>query len=161
MENYNTSLVQELRDTIKAQTLMKSPKVNEYIVPVIDINPKHARISTVVNNSNTSNSTGGTIFTPNSNMDFYLTNIAMSSIRDATATATLFYVSAVINGATKRICQIAGITLNANSQVKVINLTNPLKIDRGTVISFVSDTAVGNFNVAIELYGYYDEQSKS
>lgn len=100
------------------------------------------------------NATATTIFTCSSTKDSYITHCSLSSIKDVTSTSTKSIITAVIDGATKEILEIAGITLTADSQAMACNFSTPIKVDRSSVISVRNSTAVANVNTVAVISGF-------
>jgi len=158
---YNTELLKELRDGIKGQQLTGSfpNKLASAVVPVMEVNPKLLRRTTIIREKLVTNTAEATIYTTPTNQDFYLTGISMAYIKDATSQSTYQRVLVVTNGATSNIAYLPQITLTAGQANHFISFDKPVKIDRNTNISGGVGNATANISSAIIIYGYIDEQS--
>jgi len=159
MANINNSqLSKELIDGAKIQTSFdKIPtQLADKVVPVMEVNPKLLKITGVVKNASISNATGGTIYTLPTDKDFYLTDCALSVIKDATSTSVGSDLTAVMDGQTIYLLSVPGITLTAQNQTVTLSLKNPLKLDRGSLIRATASTNVANIKYSGTIYGYLE-----
>ncbi len=109
-------------------------------------------------------STTGTIniYTTPADKDFYLIGFLASYQKDAavdTATGN-FSLTATIDGASKNLMSFSFLTLTASQQTQSSNLTIPIKIDRGTSITFTGTFGAGTMRRDVSLYGYTQETTK-
>ena len=155
----NSQLTREIIEGAKIETAFDSVpnQIAEKVVPVMEVNPKMMRRTTIVKENSLVNALAVTIYTTNSTQDFYLTSAQLAGYKDNTSTTTLIRIVATINGAATAICGCGSVTLNAHSIVAPNQIINPIKIDRGSSIQIVSATNVGNFSVDGIIMGYYDE----
>ena len=135
----------ELRDVAKIQVgsdIIPNVMSNQ-VVPVIDVNPKHARIINYLKaKPMVSNFTSSTIdTTPSGNIDIYLVSATLSAKFHTGGTAT--YVSLRIFVDTLSIdilscCNFAG---DGTTGSQTITFPIPIKIDRNSTIRIISDVA--------------------
>jgi len=134
----NSSTVREL---IKAAGLTAGDgiptRLAESVVPVIDINPSHARVCDIVILTAPSSSGNATIYTTPSDKDFYLVSASLGVIKDATcndATGNASSIVITVNSVQQSLLQIAGITATAQMENFSSFFPVPIKIDRNTAI---------------------------
>ncbi len=155
---YNTDLINEVREVAKIQQLTDTiPKIlGQTIVPVIDVNPKHARIINIVQKQAIINSTSGTIYYTPLDKDFYLCGAQLSMIKDSTATSLYSIIQATPFGKTSsvEILMIAGLSLTAQNDSISISFEKPIRLARGTNINLAKSTNVGNVTASGIIYGY-------
>jgi hypothetical protein len=155
------------RELIKAANLQVGfddipSELAKSIVPVININPKNYTISNVVAINDIVNSGGSaTVYTVPTNKDFYLTNASLSMIKDVTATSigTTLTVTPETGLATT-ILKIIGLTLTVQEEAVQLNLTFPLKLKKGSVISLANSTATGNVSASASIVGFTVENNQ-
>jgi len=138
------------------QNVDKVPnELAEKIVPVFETNPELLRKGFVRHATLTADAT---LYTTPTNQDFYLTNIVLSNTKDAASDCSGVHISATINGANVRLCQITGITLTAGSMNISRTFKEPIKIDRGTNITVSHLTGAGAVLATYaSIAGYLDE----
>jgi len=128
--------------------------VQNQIVPVLEVNRPYIEVSRASTNNN---SVGNTIFTTPADKDFYLTNITVSSCKDATALATYTRVYTTISGQTQVLVEIPHITGQVKSNDVCITYPFPIKIDRGVTIAISRDNATGNISGGFSIQGYMQD----
>ncbi len=159
MINQNSAVSQEIRDVLKLQGAINPiPRnVDDRIIPVIDINPKHAQKIEIIKSAS-----GGTAlsYTTPADMDFYLTNAALGYAKAAADTGTFMRIRAYVNGAQLNILGLVGITGTAeNKETEEYYGQIGIKIDRNTVID---SSESGTFTTGWKsIKGFIDYQSKA
>ena len=154
----NSDLTNELRDVAKIQVgadIIPNILSNQ-VVPVIDVNPKHARILNITSGASTSATGASTIYTTPTDKPFYLTTIGFAFIKDVVcdiATGAMT-VKVVINGASQNIIIIPIITLTAQSGVYQIDLPKPMLLDRGSTVFMSATFGAGVLSRAGYITGY-------
>lgn len=161
--NRNSSVSEEVRDVFKLQQNVDGiiSNVAGQIIPVCDVNPKHARLTNFIKYA-TGSSTGGTIVTTDAVKETYLTGFSFSLIKDATSTVTDTSIRATINGEVIRIFENISITLTAEKTNTSLTFMHPIKIDKSTAISVTNNgggTGLGKY--AITLYGFTIDNPKA
>ena len=159
--NYNSVLTQEIRDVLKLQGGRdRMPQlVEEKIMPVIDVNPKHAKVATVlVTLSKTTTSSNTTLLAANTGKDVYITAINYSCSQDVVCDNVLMTLTGTFNGAASTpIYRRNKNTTTAESFFDRIEFNPALKIDRGTAILYTAAFTAGALSATISIFGYYDE----
>lgn len=154
---HNSNLINELRDVAKLQQLndIIPSQLADKVVPVIDVNPKHARIVNWISDATASNATSANFTSLPDNKEFYLTSATLSLIKDATATSTLSRILLNLpDGSTKAIISIPSFTLTAQNQSLMINFNPPIFLQRGQTITVSNSTNVGNIKATGNITGY-------
>ncbi len=154
----NSQVVKEVIDGFKLD--LNSDKIPP-IIPVIDVNLKHNKNIDIIRTGECFDATSAIIYATPTSGDFYLKSVVVSSIRDSTATALFYGVTAVINGVTVFIVKVPQRATNAITPPSVcqISFDNPIKIDKNSNINVVSDTNVALIKVTATIHGYIDEIS--
>lgn len=151
---HNSDLLKEVREGASLQQLDGGiPSIlDNKIVPVMEVNPKLLRRANIVD-GNARSTSGATviIYTTPSDRDFYLTSLQWYLVKtaacdSATAAAT---ITVVIDGATKSLVRYGEITLTAQEISESTTFTVPIKLDRGSAITFNS----GTFTAGAKVYG--------
>lgn len=153
---YNTDISKELRDGAKIAVAREGipNQLQNFVMPVMEVNPKLLRTNTIVRYNEFFNDTAGTILTTPANQDFYLTSASLSVTKDATSTSTMSRIRCVIDGVTTYLLPLAHLTLTAQNQQIALNFDKPIKLDRNTALSFITATNVGNIRVAAAITGF-------
>jgi hypothetical protein len=143
-------LVDESRLNVAYDTIPST--VIPSIQPVITVEKKYCDISKIIT---LNNGTAGIIYTTPTQADFYLCSASISIIKDAGATSTLSYISAVLNsGIAASILPISSLTTTAQTANNTITFSPPLKIARGTNITLNHATANANISGSAAITGY-------
>lgn len=159
---YNSDLSREIQQGARLQVRDRMPsELAEKVVPVMEVNPKLLRRINIVKSLLRVNQTISTIWTTDTEKDFYICAANLSYIKDANSTATTIQITAVIDGATVVVLGIPTLTLTAGSNSLHVAFPFPIKVDRGTVVRAGADTAVANISTWAQVHGYYDDTSKS
>lgn len=155
---YNSNLTKELIDVAKLQQSKGEipSELAEKVIPVIDINPKHARVANVVKRTIATNATAQTIYTTPTDKDFYLTSASLAMIKDATATSLFSTIQLIPDGSTSTIpiLLIPGFTLTAQTGQISLSFPAPIKVAKGTNITINNSTNVGNVSADGCITGY-------
>jgi hypothetical protein len=156
MKHYNQSLAFELAKILNIKGDNVSSDIEDYIQPVIEVNPRLNKVGFAFVGTST-NATSSTIFTTSSSNDTYITAMILSVIKDVTSQSSVTNISVTINGASVIICSIPSITLTVQNQSVSIQLTNPIKIDKGTNVQVINGNGTANITAKACVYGFVDE----
>ena len=154
----NSQVISEVIDELKLDTrvnIIPSP------IPVIEVGMKAVKNPIVYyagfSGSGNSQIVSNTYF---KGQEFYITNLSLSLIKDATSDMPTgrAAIIATINSALVDLISISVLTLTAQNYTVSIAFTHPVKIDRNTAISFLGGTTtVGNRQLYCNIFGYVDE----
>lgn len=157
-KHYNNTLNESANRNFSFKGESIDPEVIDGIQPVVDMLTSIP--CNIVRQSSTVNSASATIYTTPSDKDFYLVGYVFSIIKDATATATNMEIYAYIDGVNRSLCRIVGLTLTPQNDSIAMQFEHPIKVDRGTNISIINNTAVANLSVSANIFGYTVETTK-
>jgi hypothetical protein len=131
------------------------------IVPVIDVNPKHSRRITIFKRGATTTTTEAGLYTTPTDRDFYLIGCTLSYKKDVTSDSTNAYLRGVIYGDNSAtiILNLDSETLTANHDHIELVFPIPLKMARGQAITYRMPITAGTMVVAGEIFGYLDQVS--
>lgn len=158
--NSNQKIDQNIRATLRNRLLERLTKVDNQIVPTIEINP----IPNVVldrfatGGSATSAATVTLITTPATGGDFYLFGVNFSYVKDATCDVSDGNISItfVQNSVTQNLVRCAINTLTAQDQMINLALPAPIRLDRNTSVQITAPTfTAGKFNRHATLFGLF------
>lgn len=154
---YNSDLSKEIRDVGKIQISRDNipSRLGDTVLPVIDVNPKHARVVNKIFSGSLS-ATGGFSFSAGPKT-LYLTGFNMEYTADVAADNTVIFLRVTVGGANVDF-NIRKQTLTAGSDHLSQSFPVPIPIDRNSSIYCVSTFAAGACTYGCTLYGYYDEQ---
>ena len=132
----NTQTKKEMEDAVRGNSVtnIAPTKVNDFIQPVININPKDYRRVNIVR----SRATAGAIYTTPVDKDFFLTSSFLSVAKVAADTGTDASVTCTIDGASQTLTTVSGVTLTLNFANLAREFNPPIKIDRNTAITSVA-----------------------
>jgi hypothetical protein len=148
----STELINNIIDASKIDVRVTSiPNA----LPVYEVNPKLMRDGFAIAGS-LNNATSVTILTASTTGKTYIDGFQVAWTKDASATTTAIYVSAIISIA-KTVLTIPLTTLRVGDGVCNIMLRHPLLIDKGSILTLNSLTNVANFTAGIVVYGHFDE----
>jgi hypothetical protein len=160
---YNSALTKEIIEGARLQQNQGGipSEIAEKVIPVMEVNPKLLVRNDIVKYRLDNNSAGGTIYTVPTDMEFYLTNVYMSLIKDVTATSILSTITAVIDGTSGStvILAIPGLSLTPQTLTADVTFANPIKLAAGSVIASASTTNVANIRVTNIISGYLIKNS--
>ncbi len=159
---HNSDLFKELREGLKSQQLRDGILPNqlaEKVVPVMEVNPKLLRrtkvLVTLERTTTTGASPGTTILTTNPGKDTFLTGISFSVASDATADNTQIRVRIQDeNNITGYIISLNKITLTASRDTVHYTFPIPIKLFRGSVVTYLNVFTVGVSTSQMTLWGY-------
>jgi len=150
MDIFNPETIKEMRDVLRIQGTEPLPPLSL----VANVNPKNTRKINICRRQTLTNGTTATIYSVPTDRRFYLTNVSLSMIKDATATTTTVSVIGTIKGETEtRILDFVGLTLTAQNQVATLNFAFPCEMEPGTTIRVISATNVGNISANSVVHG--------
>jgi len=151
----NINLVKRFNDIFRLKSESAPTEVLNSFVPVVTMQPE----SDIGVQNSAFNATSAVILATPLDKDFFITSAQISSVKDATATATASSVTCVRGGAIFNILAVAHLTLTQEFSVanNAIHFLTPLKVDRGTNILVSNSTAVGNIRTYGVVYGFYGE----
>lgn len=158
----SSSLSAEIRDVLKLQVGAVGMKIPD-VVPVIDVNPKHARVCNIVKANSRITTGSSTVYTTPATQDFFLSTATLSMVKDAAcdqATGIIGF-TAVIDGATVQLLQFPVITLTAQQYNQTIEFPIPIKIDRNTGITSTGTYAAGVMARSFQITGYIVDNSNA
>lgn len=157
----NGDLRRKISEDIRATNPgLISNLLTDYNVPVLLINDDvYYSQESFCEHTTAVNDASEVIMTTNSIKDTYLTSVTLGVIKDVTSDSTLSAITAVINGVTKTLISIPGITLTVQSEVVSASFSVPLKIDRSTAITLTATTATGNIKNSASVAGFLRARS--
>lgn len=157
----NSELTKEIIDGAKLSISSEAvpSQLAEKVVPVMEVNPRLLQIIDVVKYGVCTNQTGVNIYVTPTQRDFFLVGYTLSVVKDANATSTAFGLTGVVNSETVNICDFPAITLTAGSMSTNHTFAHPIKLDKGSQINLTSSTAVAQFVLRANFYGYTIENS--
>lgn len=165
---HNTDLFKELKEAVKLQQLNDfiPSELARSIVPVVEVNPKLLRRSTVTTSNVKTTSGTTTILTTDSTKQFFITAFGLDIIKNAACDMGDGRISlaVTINGATQSLGGISVLTLTAQNTAITGTLDAPLKIDVGSTISLSGSVSTFTAGACIRsgwITGYYDENIRS
>jgi len=161
----NTDLMNELRDVAKIQvgSDMIPNVMSNQVVPVIDVNPKHARIINLVESVSKSTTGAANVYTTPTSNDFFLCGVNSSFDKNVTCDLADGRLALVvtINGAEKVIIGHSVITLTAERGEIAVDFNRPIKLDRNTTIYMAGTFTAGKLLRQISIYGYIVDNSNA
>ena len=149
----NSDLMTELRDVAKIQVASDIiPNVlSNQVVPVIDVNPKHARKINVVRYVTSASAA----YTTPTDKDFFLMGFNMSFSKTVANDGANLTLTGYVDGVVQNIGTLAGITLTAERAEMSQSFPIPIKIDRGTALTFAVGATMATVRGTI--FGYLVE----
>lgn len=162
---YNSDLSKELVDGARIQQNRDiiPNQLAEKVVPVMEVNPKLLRrINLLVGGTSTTTGTK-TIYTTLTDRETFLTGFSISFIKDVTCDSATgsYLLTAVINGTTVNLSSMAIITLTAQSSLNNYTFAHPIKLDKGTAISFTGSFTAGVCSRGFCINGYTVENNNA
>lgn len=158
---YNSNLTKEIIDGARLQQQQGGipSELAEKVIPVMEVNPKLLKAATIIKSAQILNNSPQTIYTTPTDKDFYLTNVALSTSKDVTATSIVTALSATVNGITGVILRLCTLTLTAERGEMACSLNPPIKVDPGSAITITTSTNVGNIAAAGSIVGYLEDNT--
>lgn len=162
---YNTELFKEIKDGAKIQQMTDAipSQLQGTVVPVMEVNPKLLRKTNFISGS-TSSATGAlSVITASTSVDTFITNLNVNLIKDATCDQATGVVSIACtqDGIGKTLIRIPVITLTAQVFNMEIGFMNPIKVDRGSVITFSTSYSVGVMVRSAQVQGFTLENNNA
>lgn len=148
----NSDTTKEVRDVARLSISEGFPnKLGDVIMPVVDVNPKHARVCDIVRGNSNTGATAISVYTTPASTekrDFYLTGFSASLSKDATCDVPsgTVNITVVTNGLTSVLGTISYTTLKAENSNISHALSTPIKLDRNTAIIL---TATGTITAGV------------
>lgn len=155
MRHYNPTIGE---DSVRLFNLKTGDALGEIIPVITPVIPIVPRIN-IIKRASALNATSATVYTTPTDKDFYLTNACLSVIKDVTSTSTSSTITAVVDGTTVNILEIASITLTVQENT-VSQKWDGLKLDRGSNINVTNSTNVANIRASACIQGYTVETVK-
>lgn len=135
-----------------------SDQVEDKIQIVLPLHP----ITRIVRAAGVSTTGSLTVYTTPTDKDFYLTGFFLAMAKDAACDANGgVNLQAVIDGVTREIGCIAVLTLSADNQTINADFNNPIKLDRGSIVSFTGTFTAGAMRRVASIRGYTEETTSS
>jgi hypothetical protein len=161
LEIQSGDLKQNIIDAAKITVPRGIPnKLSEFVIPVINVNPRHCRYTKVLKSAQYINNTGGTLLATPASTErrrFYMTGCSLQYIKDATSTSIYVQILANVGGVNSILCHLPEITLTAgNAQISQV-FTPPILIDNGSNITAACSTNVANHTFSAIIWGYYED----
>jgi len=158
VDNQNSIISRKVAKYFQVQEAQGIPKiVPNAISPVVDVTPIPTFQATKSFFGTRTTTGTGTLVTIDADKDFFLTNLSYFLQCDAVADSTDYSVRATTNGLNQRIIQIQKLSLTATTVVIEKPFFTPLKIDKGTTITFPSAFTVGASSISVSCQGYFEE----
>lgn len=158
--NNNSALSLEIRDVLKLQNGRDQfPQlVENKIVPVIDVNHKHARIARLLAATTRSTTASAvSLMAAKPNQDVYITAIEFANSQDATSDNVVMFINGTINGASVSLYRRNKQTTTAGSFLDMIRFQPEVKLDRNTALTFTLAFTAGASDTSIEVWGYTED----
>lgn len=163
----NVNNPQTIRELVQAANLQVGfdeipSKLASSIVPVIDINSKNFRICDIVVNAQASTAGTTTIYTTPSNKDFYLTAIIVTSSPAVPTGMTLSAdrgIKGVVNNQTTTLVPGCIGVSNSFTTIPSQQFNYPIKLDRNTAITHLTDYTGGAVYISYTIVGYSVENN--
>lgn len=154
---HNTDLTHEIVEAAQLQLSRdKLPtEIADKVVPVIEVNPKLFRNTTLFKYKADTGS-GGTIFTTDSDKYTYITGVQMSLTKDVVSTITDARVGATLfSGEVVRLMELSFLTTTIANKDMFVSFTNPVKLKQGTTVSTtLNGGGVGAHRCSTCVFGY-------
>jgi hypothetical protein len=156
---YNSDLTKELREGAKIQSATDPTpsELAEKVIPVMEVNPKLLRNYDLLGQAEsvtTSSAPGSVVLTANILKETYVTGILLTNVSDVVADNLSLNVRMVVNGVRKLFVILRKPTTTAYSNSVYVSFNGPVKIDRGSTITFVNTFTVGVSVSSICVYGF-------
>lgn len=169
VQNYNSELSKEVVEAGKLQVNRDYPpnSFSDKIVYTCETNPKLLRRTNyVATASSTASAATNTIIasTLYSDKDLYITSASIGIAKDVAndAITGAIALNVTLNGVLSSLLSIPTLTLTAQSNTLSISFPNPIKVDRGTIISMTFPTfAAGLCSRRATITYYLDDNIKA
>ena len=153
---YNSDLTKNIVDGAKLMTGsdVVPSELAEKVIPVLDVTPDFHRFCNLSDGSAGTTNANLTIFTAPTDRDFYMTNLQVCYMANATADNTYHIVSVVIDGIRRNLIYLIKLSLTADTQSVVLNYKIPIKLTRGSTVLMENNFTVGSVAKAGAVTGY-------
>lgn len=152
---YNTSLLKRATDLLNVRDGgFFHNAVSPIITPVLELNKP---VNNVMVNQSTSTTGTATVYTTPSDKDFYLTYMCLEFQADATADNTSVGMNFTVNGTGVPFINLRKLTTTATTLCVPVTLNPPIKIDRGTNITYSTTFTVGACSRSATIAGYISD----
>jgi len=146
VKHYNPSISERAARIFATKGDALSDDVMPNIQPVITLTP----VARILKSAGS-----GTLYTTPSDKDFYLTGFSASFSKAVTDTGTSLTLTCFTEGVSVPLIRLAGVTLTVERDTVAVDLSIPIKVDRGTAIA---SGASGTFSsTAFCIRGYTEE----
>lgn len=158
----NSETIKNLNDSIRGNAVsnLAPTQLSKEVMPVIDINPNTNKKNNIVRGASSANTGSIVGYTTPTDKDFYLTNISMSYVKNATCDIATGGYGAYVNmwgeSGIQSLHQFALLTTTAQSDGISIELANPIRLQRGTNIIFDGTFTAGALMRTINVSGYIE-----
>lgn len=160
MKHYNTSLSQDAVRIFNTKgTDSLPPEVANVIQPVVNLQ----RVTHIMDATSKSTSGGTDYFTAPTDKDFYVTELSLGMIKDATCDASngSATIKLTVDGNAETIIALPILTLTAQEQHVHVSLCTPIKIDRGSDVRMETVTySAGSMTRTASVAGYTVETTR-
>lgn len=123
------------------------------LAPVLVCNPRRF-VNVVVEGNSGATQTAKTIYTTPSTKDFYLTSLTLSHQSNVTADNVEIVVKGYVNGEQVNLILFRKLTTTVTEGTTSLSLPIPLKLDRGSIISYRNVFTVGASAGSVVVMGY-------
>jgi hypothetical protein len=151
----NSQVVTEIVNALKTDIRVENIPTP---IPVIEVGIKSIKNSLTAHNT-LSNAVSATILTTSAVADTYITHVQLSYIKDVTSTCANITIDTSQNGQSKKLVNIACLSLTAQTGEVFLVFKHPIKVDRSSIINITSTTNVANINVTATIGYFIDEVS--
>lgn len=154
---YNSDITKELRDGAKISLREAIPtQLAEKVVPVMEVNPKLLRRSTLIGDIDGRSATSNNLVAINNktNQDIFITDIEFTNYQDATSDNIKTIITAVLDGKSVNIFDRRKATTTAVNDFIFLSFHNPIKIDRATDVRYTHTFTAGASIFSIKIFGY-------
>lgn len=133
------------------------------IILTAEVNPKLLRRSNIIASAASTTTGSLTIYTTPSDKDFYLTGAQIGLIKDVVCDNTTgnFGLQMTFSGAAVKILNIPILTLTAQSSQESICFSQPIKLDRNSIINLTMSFTAGVASKSASIFGYTVDKETS
>jgi len=155
----NTSTLKELRDVTNASPIDNLPvNLASSVLPVVDVNPMHNKVSRILFGARGSSTTSGNQYVAVANKRTYITGISFSVKSDAACdnTSSSLYMD-YVEDATRLICSIERVPASASENHVNIEFNSPLIMLEGDAISQTTTFTAGTLAFGLSIRGFTED----
>ena len=148
-------VIDKISDELKIQPSMEIPReLGKNIQLNYDVNPlRFVNEINIINRTTTASA--ATVFTTPSDRDFFLTGVTLANVSDATADNTTIALNITLeSGVVVSIILLRKLTTTAFDKVVTNDFTIPIKLLRGSPITFINAFTVGASVSSVITIGY-------